>query len=145
MRTSLPGTGEPRTCYKCDYETSQPQTDCPHCGQRLRTARQVRVLGWVLLLTGTFLVGFMGTITVLVARIVAHSDEPGATTRFTGGTGIAVFMFGIFGLVLAFGLTSMFGGIWQIRYGKRNRKLTLVILVLAAGFLVLGTLVQLLE
>ena len=35
-----------RSCYKCGYETHEPVKQCPKCGQRLRTAREVRVLGW---------------------------------------------------------------------------------------------------
>ena len=41
----------------------------------------------------------------------------------------------VFGLVISFGLGSMAGGLWQIIYGKPNRK------VMVGMFLVVGILV----
>jgi len=41
----------------------------------------------------------------------------------------------VFGLVISFGIATMAGGIWQIVYGKPNRKL------MVAMFLVVGILI----
>jgi hypothetical protein len=137
-------TGETRVCYKCGHETDRVLTECPECGQKLRTSGQVKVLGWVLLLLGAFLVVFMGSIAFLVARIIAGTDEPGATTRFDGGPKEVAMIFGIFGLVLAFGFTSMVAGFWQVWYGRRNKRLVWVILGIAVSLLVIGELIQIL-
>ncbi|PYS87946.1 MAG: hypothetical protein DMF64_21785 [Acidobacteria bacterium] len=99
----------------------------------------------MLTILGVFLVAFMGTITVYITRIIAQTDEPGAATRFTGGPEMLLFMYGLFGFVILFGLIAMAGGIWQIKYGKRNRKLAYIILGLGVIFLLIGWLVRLLR
>jgi hypothetical protein len=106
---------ESRRCFKCGYETVSALAQCPTCGGAMRTGKSVRRLGWVLLAIGAILVVSMGVITINVAELVYHSGEPGATSEFTGGPDMATFMFGIFGLVLLFGVASMASGIWQIK------------------------------
>lgn len=142
--TAVVETGEPRVCYKCDYETDRVLTDCPQCGQRLRTASTVKVLGWVLLLLGAFLVLFMGVITVVVAGIISQTGKPGSTQSFDGGPKEMLMIFGIFGLVIAFGFTSMVAGFWQIWYGRRAKHLVKIMLGIAVALLVIGELVQVL-
>jgi hypothetical protein len=83
---------------------------------------------------GTFLVLFMGTLGFYLGSIISGTDEPGATTRFSGGPEDVAFIVLIFGLVISFGIASMAGGIWQIKYGKPNR------ILMVALFLVAGTL-----
>jgi hypothetical protein len=135
-------TDELRTCYKCDYETTEQVAKCPRCGQRMRTARQVRRLGWVLTFLGAFLVIFMGAITVLVTNIISQANDPHATTKFTGGPEMLLFMYGLFGFVILFGLVAMTGGIWQIKYGKRNKKLAYIVLAMGLIFVIIGWLVR---
>jgi uncharacterized paraquat-inducible protein A len=135
----------PRSCYSCDYETVEPVIDCPRCGHLLRTARQVRRLGWVLAAMGLFLVLFMTGIMILIANIMARTGKPGSTESFSGGPLEAAMIFAVLGLVWVFGLTGLVGGIWQIKHGKRNRKLIRIILWLGAAFLVIATLIQILD
>jgi hypothetical protein len=85
----------------------------------------------MLLGLGTLLVVFMGGLAIYLGQIVAHTDEPGATSRFTGGPEQLAIIMAVFGLVIAFGLASMAGGIWQIKYGKPNRILMIGIFVVA--------------
>src|SRR5205085_3306147 len=129
---------EVRSCYKCFYETSDAVEKCPQCGGRMRTARQVRRLGWVQVLLGLIIVGMMGTITAFVAPLMLQAGEPTATgSRFTGTPEQALMILGFFGILILFGLVAMLNGIWQIKYGRRNKWLLIVVLVLA-GLLVLG-------
>ncbi len=136
-------TNESRSCYRCGYGTTEVLDKCPQCGQRLRTATTVRRLGWVLVIIGGALVAFMGYIAYVVTGIIAHSDVPGATSRFTGGPEMLLFMYGIFGFVILFGLVAMAGGIWQVKYGKRNKKLAYLIFGLGSIFLLIGWVVRL--
>ena len=123
------------SCAKCSFETTEPLKNCPNCGGRLQSARKVRILGWILLVIGTGLVLFMGGLGLYLAQLISRSDEPGQTTRFTGGPEDVAFIVAIFGLVIAFGLASMAGGIWQIKYGKPNR------ILMVGMFIVVGILV----
>ncbi len=134
---------ESRSCYRCNYETTEPLAKCPQCGQRLRTAATVRRLGWVLIIIGGLLVAFMGWLTFGITGIIAHSDEPGAPSRFTGGPEMVLAIYGIFGFVILFGLVAMAGGIWQVKYGKRNKKLAYLIFGLGIVFIIIGWLVRL--
>jgi MFS family permease len=136
------GMNETRICYKCDYETNNPLGACPQCGHHLRTTAQIKRLGMLMAALGAFLTLFMGGITVTVAQMVWHPFDPHATSNFTGGPGALLFIFGIFAVVMMFGLTSLAAGIFQIKHGRRNRKLVKTILVLAGVFVAVGCLVQ---
>jgi uncharacterized paraquat-inducible protein A len=139
------GGGEARVCYKCDFETGRGDLDkCPRCGHKLMTAGKVKVLGWVLIGLGAFLILFMGAITILVAGIIAGTNQPGATQRFDGGPKELALIFGIFGLVIAFGLTCVAAGISQARSGRRNKKLVKVLMGVFFALVAVGTLIQIL-
>ena len=126
------------SCHKCDFETTERLAKCPQCGSRLQSAKKVRILGWLLLVIGTGLVIFMGALAVMLAQIIAGSGDPGATTRFTGGPEEVTLIVTVFGLVISFGLASMVGGVWQIWYGKPNKKLMVVMFVVAGLLIVIG-------
>jgi MFS family permease len=130
-----------RTCYKCSYETHEVVKQCPQCGQRLRTAREVRVLGWIQLLLGLFLVGMMGTISFYVAPILLQAGLPGGD-RFTGTPQQALMILGLFSLVIMFGLTSIVSGLWQIKTGRRNKWIFIFMMGLVIVLLVVCLLIR---
>ena len=87
---------------------------------------------------GTILVLFMTGLGVYLGSIISNSNDPGATTRFTGGPQDVMFIVVIFGLVISFGLASIGGGIWQLIYGKPNRKIMVAVFVIAGILFVIG-------
>jgi hypothetical protein len=89
----------------------------------------------MLLVIGAVLVIFMGTLGFYLGRIISQTGDSTSTTRFTGGSQDVALIVAVFGLVISFGFASMAGGIWQIVYGKPNRKL-MVAMFLVAGILV---------
>ncbi|MDQ3806403.1 MAG: hypothetical protein M3416_21550 [Acidobacteriota bacterium] len=134
--------GELRICYKCDHETREHVERCPRCGnKRVLTQTGVRALGGVLVGIGLFLVLFMGVITVIVAGIIARSADPDATTRFSGGTKEIALIFGLFGLVIAFGAASTVGGAMQLFRGRRSKTVVRVIMGIFIALLVLAELI----
>jgi hypothetical protein len=102
----------------------------------------VRILGWLLVLLGGFLVVFMGGIGIYLAGIIADTGQPGKTSRFTGGPEDVLFIFSIFGLVISFGLAAIAGGAWQIWYGKPNRIVMVVMFVVAGLLWIIGSAVR---
>jgi hypothetical protein len=84
----------------------------------------------------------MGAITIFIAQLVFQTNEPGTPARFTGGVDMEFFMFGLFGLVLLFGLTSVVSGLLQVRNGRANRKLMFFMLGLGVIFLIIGRVVR---
>ncbi|HEX8131748.1 MAG TPA: hypothetical protein VF527_21815 [Pyrinomonadaceae bacterium] len=122
---------ESSSCYSCGHVTNEVTAQCPKCGRRLRTAKQVRRLGWVQLLIGLFLVGLMGTITYNLAPLMFPAVESrGAGARFTGTPEQAFLILALFGLVIVFGLGSILSGLWQIKTGRRNKWLFVIMIVL---------------
>ncbi len=132
-------------CPKCDFETYEPLAKCPNCGRRLQSVRKVRILGWVLLLLGAFLVVFMGGLGIVIAGIIAGTGELGASSKFTGGQEMVLFIIAIFGLVIALGFASIAGGAWQIWYGKPNRKVMVVMFAVAGVLFLIANAVRLLD
>ncbi len=65
------------SCYRCDFETGEPLSQCPHCGHPLRSAKTVRRLGWVLVVLGGFLVIFMGVLSVVVGGLFRGRESRG--------------------------------------------------------------------
>jgi hypothetical protein len=84
----------------------------------------------------------MGAITILVAGIVARTGQPGSTTSFQGGTKELTLIFGIFALVIAFGLTCAVAGVSQARSGRRNKILVKVLLGIFFALIAVGTLIK---
>ena len=130
------------SCPKCSFETTEALPRCPSCGSRLQSVKKVRILGGLLIVIGTFLVVSMSILGLYLGSIISNSDDPGATTRFTGGTQDVMFIVAIFGLVIAFGLASIAGGIWQIIYGKPNRKVIVAVFVIAGILYVIARAVK---
>lgn len=133
-----------RVCYKCGWEAPGPDdVRCRQCASsQLKTPQQIRTLGWVLVVCGVFLLLLMGGVTVVVTQILLASGKPGATTRFTGDRTMILFIYGIFGLVLAFGGASLWAGVSQVRSARRNRKLVPVMLGIAGVLLIVGKAIQ---
>ena len=108
-----------------------------------RTPRQVRILGWVLLGLGAFLVVFMGGLSVVVGGVIAQSGNPEATTRFTGDATQAAIIFGVFGVIALFGFGTAAAGAFQIRHARANARVLSAVLLLGGALFVSGMVVVL--
>ena len=85
---------------------------------------------------------FMSGLGIVLAGIISQSDQPGSSSRFNGSPQDVLFIYGIFGLVIAFGLASIVGGAWQIWYGKPNRKVMFLMFLVAGILFVIGSAVR---
>ena len=130
--------GMVQTCPQCAAVARSWEDFCPQCSARISSPSRIRALGWMLMVIGTGLAVGMAYLIVRIARIVEGSDDPGATTRFTGTGAQALMTFGILGLVLAFGIVTLTAGAWQARHGTRNPRLVKVVLAFAAAFIAVG-------
>jgi MFS family permease len=129
-----------RTCYslKCGYVTEEEVDNCPKCGGRMRSSRQVRVLGALQLIIGLFLIGLMGTITASVAPMLMHPGRSETGAGFTGTPEQGQLILGLFGLLLVFGFGATLSGLWQVITGRRNRWVVILMLVLFVILVLVG-------
>jgi hypothetical protein len=94
-----------------------------------------RLRGWVLVCLGTFLILLVGGISIAVPPILADSKNPEATTRFTGSIAEAAIMFGVFSLVVMFGVVAVVSGASLVRQGEINRRLLVTVLWMSGTLL----------
>ncbi|MGJ7532060.1 MULTISPECIES: hypothetical protein [unclassified Variovorax] len=132
---------EQSSCYslRCGLVTSEAVDRCPQCGGRMRSASQVRRLGWVLVVLGVLLAAGMGAIAYALAPSMLSpgvADAQGA--RFTGTAMQGRTVLGLFGVVILFGFLCIANGAWQIVKGQRSKWLAIATLVMVA-LIVLST------
>ncbi|HYE75200.1 MAG TPA: hypothetical protein VEF04_17795 [Blastocatellia bacterium] len=120
-------------CPACHQANSTHHDVCPNCGYILH-AKSIRVRGAISIVLGSLLVGGMGYLMVLIATIIRHSNDPGASTRFTGSPSAAAGIFAILGFVLLFGIITTIMGAWMLRYGWRNPKLKRIVWIFGIIF-----------
>lgn len=97
-----------------------------------------KVMGWVLAALGTFLIVLLGGLSFLVARIIAASDNPEATTRFTGSIAEGAILYGVFSLVFMLGVVAAIAGVTRIRTGKIDRRMLIPVFGVGGALLVFG-------
>ncbi len=111
-----------RSCFKCRFEGNIAQDICPQCGKRLFTATNVRWRGFFLALIGLFLSGFMAAVAFFVSTLLMGAmNNPDSARKINNESSMLLMIYGIFGLVILMGMTSILMGIWQMVFGKRNR------------------------
>ena len=110
-------------CWSCGYETYRYISHCPQCGAGVQSRRWSRRSGLGLLACGLFLTGLMGTVCYYTVPMMLQPGVEIDGTRFSGNASQAMLVLGIFSIVMAFSLTTLFYGIWQMMTGKRNMRI----------------------
>ncbi|MEO8754662.1 MAG: hypothetical protein ABI624_18490 [Casimicrobiaceae bacterium] len=113
------------TCIDCGYQTHQYRSVCPQCGGSMVTRRWGRRFGGILVVCGLAITGIMGVVSYYTVPLMLHPGKSIDGTRFSGTQAEALFALGIFAVVTAFGLTALFYGIWQVKTGKRDKRVAL--------------------
>jgi hypothetical protein len=125
-------------CWSCGFETYKYRSECPRCGSSLQSRRWARRFGLGLVLCGLFITVVMGTVLVQVAPILRHPGSTVYGTRFSGSATAAALVFALMAVVFAFGATALCYGAWQMRTGKRSRKVAGVMVAVFSGLLLLA-------
>lgn len=134
-----------KSCWDCGYKGNDAGGACPRCGQRLQSAREIRLRGWVLAGLGGVLLASMIALMIVISRIMLRSGQPGSTDRFEGDGVSAAVIFVTLSVVGFFGLTSLGSGIWLLKYRRRNPIMLKVALGLWAAFILIGLIVDFLD
>jgi hypothetical protein len=102
----------------------------------MRSARNIRTRGWVLLCCGLFLVLFMGWIAWSLLPTLLRPGVDYDNGSFTGTKDQAQMILGLFGLVMLFGAVGTLNAIYMITTGRQNRVFVIVTLLLAVALAV---------
>jgi hypothetical protein len=105
---------------------------CPVCGARVQTSRRIRILGWLSIACGLFLVAMMGYISM---EMYPTLSNPGASVdggHWTGTAEQARMALNLFYLVIGFGVLATAAGSWMMITGRRHIAITIVTLLVAA-------------
>jgi succinate dehydrogenase/fumarate reductase cytochrome b subunit len=136
MEQTLDEAAEFKECFKCKFKGVTPSVNCPNCGRKLYGPKQIRRRGIVQVISGGFLVVFMGAIAILVGLMLTDSmKNPDSAKKIHDEAGTLLVIYAIFGLVIIFGLHGLIMGVWQIATGRRNTVLIWIMWVLLFGLL----------
>jgi hypothetical protein len=127
------------TSRTCRAEAPGIVDKCPTCGARVQTSRKIRVLGWLSIACGVFLIGLMGYVTMAMYPSLSNpglADPDGG--RWTGTAEQARMALNLFYLVIGFGFIALAAGAWMVVTGRRHILITVVTL-LFAGVLIFQT------
>ncbi len=125
-------------CYHCGYETHKLRSHCPKCGTSLQSRRWSRRFGLGLVVCGAIMCGIMGFLVLDMGPSLLNPGVSSGGTRFTGTPAKARMILGIFAAVLAFGLTALGYGLWQMFTGRRSKRVIYFAVALAALLVLLA-------
>jgi hypothetical protein len=123
------------TCLSplCGVTVAGSEKKCPQCGWAMRSSRNIRMRGWLLLCCGLFLVLFMGWIAASLWPTLVRPGVDYESGRFTGTRDQAQMILGLFGLVILFGAFGTVNAIYMIVTGRQNRVFVIVTLLLVVA------------
>jgi len=123
------------TCLSplCGITIDGSEKKCPKCGWAMRSSRNVRNRGGVLLCCGLFLVLFMGWITWSLAPTLLSPGISQDGDTFTGTRDQSQMILGLFGLIILFGALGTVNAIYMITTGRQSRVFVIVTLLLAVA------------
>ena len=128
------------TCLSplCGMTIEGDAKKCPKCGWAMRSARNIRTRGWLLLACGLFLVLFMGWIAWSLMPTLLRPGLEDENGRFTGTNDQARMILGLFGIVILFGALGTLNALYMIVTGRQSRIFVIVTLLLAVAIVVVG-------
>ncbi len=123
------------TCLSplCGITIEGSDRKCPKCDWAMRSSRNIRMRGWLLLCCGLFLVLFMGWIAWSLWPSLARPGIAYENGSFTGTKDQAQLILGLFALIILFGAVGTVNALYMIVSGRQSRVFVIVTLLLAAG------------
>lgn len=112
--------GLSRECQNCGAAAPIWDTACVDCGNHILSSSWVRMGGIIFIVIGVGLTATIGYLMWWIARVMAHSGDPGAVNRFTGTPLQGVVIFAILSAVCMFGITYTAMGVWWLLRATRN-------------------------
>ena len=111
----------------CAVTVEEKRETCPKCGGPMRRVGDSPARGIVLLITGLFLLGAGGALSLFLGPMMLNPDP----ARFTGSPAQGRLFLSLFVLIALMGLVGLANGIHLMRTGQQSGLLK--ILTLAVG------------
>jgi hypothetical protein len=86
-----------------------------------------------LVVCGLFISGLIGAVIYYTAPTLLRPGIDIGGTRFSGTAGQGLLVLAVFGLVFMFGMTTLLYGLWQVKTGRRSKKVVYFVVGLAAA------------
>jgi len=135
--TSTVGPAEYKECFKCSFRGETSHMDCPECGKKLRTSKNIRTRGVIQIVTGVILVAMMAGLSIFIGVLVAKgANDPETARKLADQRTFMLTIYGLFGVLALFGVNGIVMGTWQVVTGRRNKVLMWVLFVLLALILI---------
>ena len=131
------GLVEYKECFKCSFRGETSNLDCPQCGKKLRTSKNIRTRGVVQIVTGVFLVLMMGGLSIFIGTLITKGiNDPETAKKIAEQKDFLLVVYAFFGVIALFGLNGIVMGLWQVATGRRNKVLMWIMFVLLALILI---------
>lgn len=124
------------TCTQCGFNAEGAVAACPRCGAPTRIKQEPRTRGVILVICGLVLIGLMGTITIALLPTLLHAGKEGGGADFEGTAEQARMILGLFGVIIAFGCTSLAYGVYQLVFRRESKAFIVVTLLLVLVLLI---------
>lgn len=124
------------TCTQCGFNAEGAVETCPRCGAPTKIKQEPRLRAIVLIICGLVLIGLMGAITIALLPTLLHDGKEGTGADFEGTAQQAQMILGLFGVIIAFGCTSLAYGIYQLVFRRESKAFIVVTLLLVVVLLV---------
>ena len=135
---------EQSTCLSplCGITIEGNAKKCPKCGWAMKSSRNIRIRGWILLACGLFLALFMGWITWTLWPNLVRPGKDYGSASFNGTADQARMILGLFGAVILFGALGTVNALYMITTGRQSRVFVIVTLLLALAIVVIAWLMM---
>jgi hypothetical protein len=130
------------TCLSCGFETYRLQSQCPKCGGPLLSRRWSRRTGVVMVVCGLLITAIIGVVLYYLMPLLLHPGVEIDGSRFDATPRFALGVLGILGVVLSFGVISLGYGAWQIKTGRRNKKVMSAMMGIASLLMMVAWLLR---
>lgn len=118
------------SCIHCGFQTHRYRSACPRCGGGTATCRWARRFGGMLTACGAVITALIALVSYSMVPAMLHPGKTMAGGRFTGTPAQALLFMAIFAAVAAFGLTALCYGIWQLKTGRRDKRVVSAMLAI---------------
>jgi len=129
-------------CWACGFTTHEFIAQCPKCGETMQSRRWSRRLGVALIVCGVIITTMMLVMLYLETPVMLNPGVEIDGSTFTGSAQMGLSVIALFSVLLAFGVTSLLYGAWQVKTGRRSKKVVTAMVTVVSVLMCIGWLVR---